>query len=134
MNQQQNPLLLLLLILGLVFLLPRIAPTPIDQPTTETITRLTYVYEIRDGGVPPALLAALSAAELSRDSVRVSVFEEDSTDGAGQVPEQFQRAKAAADEYGKPCLVAESAARVVRVRRNPTGPEDVRYALEGNLP
>jgi len=105
-------------------------PTP-SQPTAPAIVRLTYVYEKDQGGIPPALAAAISDAELSSGSVRVGVFEEDSTTGAGNVPEQFRRAKEAADKYGKPCLVAESADAVVRVRLKPQGKADVEYALKG---
>lgn len=107
-------------------------PDPIPPVVpVETISKITYVYEKDEGGVPSAILAALSEVESSHASVTVSVFEDDTVDGTGQVPVQFQRAKEASDKYGRPCLVAESVERVVRVRLKPKGREDVLYALEG---
>ena len=134
MNDQQNPLMTLFLIGGLAFLLmsgPCQKPPETSPPATtiQAIDRLTYVYEKDEGGVPSAVLAALSALELSDASVRVSVFEDDTTDGDGQVPEQFKSAKAAAEKHGSPCVVSEASGQVIAVVLSPRTKDDVLKAL-----
>lgn len=129
MNDQQSPILTLLLLLGLVFLVSRNQPTPPAPPTTDQIVRLTYVYEKDQGSIPPAISAGLSAVSLSRESVVASAYEDDSTNGLDRVPKQYERAAEASREYGTPCLVAESVERVVRVKLKPTTEQHVMEAL-----
>jgi hypothetical protein len=65
--------------------------------------QVVFVYEQRDGSVPPAIAAALD--KLNRAGIDASPFEDDSTDGDDDVPEQYKVALDAARLAGLPALV-----------------------------
>lgn len=90
---------------------------PILDPTPE-VDRVVYVYEIRDGAVPPAVLAGIN--ELKRSGIDASSWEDDVRDADGEIPDQYRGAAAAASETGTPVLVALAGDEVVRTVKAPT--------------
>jgi hypothetical protein len=87
------------------------------------VDAVTYVYEKDNGSVPPPVLAALNT--LNERGIMATVFEEDTTDSDGQVPEQYREVLPAAREAGLPALVASGGGKVVRTIKAPTTTEQV---------
>ena len=102
---------------------PPTTPTTPDAPTIDPeskITAATYVY-LKDGSanVPSAVMGALN--RLNREKkITATLFEQDTTDGTDDVPEQYKAAVAEAKRVGLPCLVVLAGSKVVRVVKNPT--------------
>lgn len=94
----------------------------------EQVTAATYVYEKDNGGVPSAVHAAL--AELNSKGLRATTFEEDTTDGSGEVPSQYRVALAAAREAGLPALVVLAGDKVLRTVKAPKTFEQVTEAAK----
>jgi hypothetical protein len=92
-------------------------PAPVD-PTTKP-TAVVYVYEKDDGGVPSAVLAGLNRVNREQ-KIRATLFEDDSTDGTGDVPEQYKTPRAEALKVGLPALVVMAGYAVLRVVKAPT--------------
>lgn len=86
-------------------------------------TAVTYVYEKDETTVPNAVLAALD--KLNRQGINAANIDKDIVDGAGEVPDQFKAAIAAAKEAGLPVLVATAGDRVVRIVKDPKTEEAV---------
>jgi hypothetical protein len=78
----------------------------VPPPPTVKVDRVTYVYEKDDGMPPPGVAAGLN--KLNRQNITATVFEEDTTDGTGQTPEQYKTALEAAKKNGLPALVVQS--------------------------
>lgn len=72
----------------------------------EPASKVTYVYEKDDGGIPSGVAAAIS--KLNQQGIEATVFEEDTTDSTGDTPEQYKIAKEAAQKAGLPALVVQS--------------------------
>jgi len=109
---------------------PPVAPTdPTDPPLTLRPTAATYIYEKDQSAVPPPVLSAISQLNAA-GSLVATVFEQDTTDGDGQVPDQYQAALIAAKAAGLPCLVVLAGDRVLRVVRSPTTLEAVLEAAK----
>lgn len=87
---------------------PTTPPVVTPDPTTR-VTKATYVFEQRNGPVPPPVLAALSKLNVERKSSGFvgSPFDQDTITGRGQVPAQYAVALAEAKKFGVPCLVVE---------------------------
>ena len=101
---------------------------PVPDNPTPTITAVTYVYEKHDGPIPPAVAAALN--QINRElKIRATTFDEDTTDGDGDVPEQYQVPLAAAKETGLPALVVTAGDVVVRVVKAPTTVAEILEAV-----
>lgn len=110
-------------VLGLLLLYAKQSPAdpnapPVVAPATPG-TAAVYVYEKDDGRIPPAVLAAID--QLKRRGVSASLFERDTRDGAGQVPDQYALAHAEAERVGLPALVITAGGRVVGTLKAPTG-------------
>ena len=91
--------------------------TPVVDPNTKP-TAATYVYEKDQGGVPSAVMSGLN--RLNREKkILATVFERDSTDGAGSVPEQYKVALAEANKAGLPALIVTNGATVLKVVKAP---------------
>ena len=74
----------------------------------------TYVHEKDDSQLVPAVQSAIN--KLNRiEGFTASVFEDDTTDGAGQTPDQYVVPAEAAREDGKPCVVFTAGDEVFRV-------------------
>lgn len=115
---------------------PVVIPTPVDPvvpvdpvPTIK-VTAATYVYEKDDHAVPNYVLAALNKLNRglpatvdlpARPPINANLLEADTTDGTGDVPEQYKAALAEAKRVGLPCLVVTGPGGVViRTVKNPT--------------
>jgi len=92
---------------------PTDPPKPIVDPSTK-VTAAVYVYEKDDRqGVPPVVMATLN--KLNREhNILATLFEDDSTDGGGDVPEQYKVPHAAASAKGLPALVLLADGKEVR--------------------
>lgn len=108
------------------------APPPVTPPTppgpTDPVTAVVYVYEAREGGIPPAVGAALS--ELNTATLRATSFEDDTTDATNNVPDQYKAPLAAAREAGLPALVVMAGEKVRQVVKAPTTREQVLEAAK----
>lgn len=80
--------------------------------------RVVYVYEQRDGSIPPGVQAGLN--QLNRQGIEATPFEQNTTDGTGEVPEQYKLALAAARDHGLPALVVLGNGKVLKVIIAPT--------------
>jgi hypothetical protein len=102
---------------------PRPKPDPTNPPSPSNpgkVTRVTYVYEKDQNAVPRQVASALQ--RINADSslgVVATEFENDTTDGTGDVPDQYKIALDAARKAGLPALVAQAGDSVVRVISNP---------------
>lgn len=104
---------------------PDVVP-PVVQPTPKA-SSVVYVYEKDNGTVPSAVAVALD--RLNRQGVLATAFEEDTTDGNGQVPAQYVTAKAEATKAGLPALVVQAGDKVTRVVKAPTSEQQVLEAI-----
>jgi hypothetical protein len=102
---------------------PNPPPGPTD-PSPNKIDRVTFVFEKSKHPIPPQVAAAIS--KLNKDhGILASLFEQDSVDGKGQIPDQYKLAREAALKNGLPCLVAESGGKVVKIKSAPQTEADV---------
>lgn len=108
---------------------PGPSPTTTTKPSPNKATAATFVYEKDLHAIPPAVLGALN--KLNRElGIIATVFEQDTVDGGGQVPEQYKVALAAAKEVGLPALVVLSGQKVLRVVKDPKTAEQVEEAVK----
>lgn len=88
--------------------------TPVTVPEVPVKpTAVTYVWEKDNGGIPSGVLVALD--KLNRQGIVATSFEQDTTDGTGETPEQYKLALSEAKKTGLPALVVMAGANVVRV-------------------
>jgi hypothetical protein len=107
---------------------PGTPTTPTVDPTTKA-TAATYVYEKDTTAIPAAVMAGLN--RLNREKkIIATVFEQDTTDGTDQVPEQYKAAVAEAKKAGLPCLVVMAGANVLAIVKAPTTVEQVWEAVK----
>jgi hypothetical protein len=90
--------------------------------------RVVYVYEKDSGGIPSGVAAGLS--KLNAAGIVATAFEEDTTDGSGETPEQYKLAKEAATKAGLPALVVQAGGTVLRVVKGPTTEQHVTEAAQ----
>jgi hypothetical protein len=112
---------------GLLLLtLPRVDGCRVDTagPTTAAV----YVYEKDEGGVPPFVTTAINRLNRERQIV-ATLLEDDTTDGDGDVPEQYRSALAAARKAGLPAVVALAGQTVLRVTPKPGSESAVMEAV-----
>lgn len=117
MKRSNDGILLFLLFLAVAYYLlgqPQILPpvTPVTK-----VTMATYCYEKDDTVVPRGVKTGLM--KLNQEGILATLFEEDTTNPDGEIPEQYRIAAAAAKEAGLPCLVIQADDTVVRVIKNP---------------
>lgn len=99
-------------------------PTPITVPTTTKSTSAVYVYEKDAGPIPNAVSAGID--KLNRDrKIPVTLFEVDTKDGTGDIPEQYKAAVAAAKNETLPAFVALSGSNVIKVVKAPKTAEEL---------
>jgi hypothetical protein len=100
--------------------------------TTGQITQVVYVYEKDSNPVPRPVAGALMAINADKESgIEATEFEEDTVDGDGDVPEQYEAALKGARESGLPALVVLDAdGRIIRVVSSPTTEEQVMEAID----
>lgn len=103
---------------------------PTDPQTPARIDRVTYVWEKDSGPLPRPVSAALQSINAAGSGVVATEFEDDSTDGEGEVPEQYRIALAAARKAGLPAVVYQSGVNVVTVVKDPRTKEAVLEVLK----
>lgn len=81
---------------------------------TEVATSAVYVHEKDDTAIPSGVMAGLNRLNREKGIV-ATVFEDDSTDGDGEVPEQYKLPLEAARKHGTPALVVMAGGKVLRV-------------------
>lgn len=92
-------------------------------------TAATYVYELRESAPPSAVYAGLD--QLNREKkVVANLYDDDTTDGAGEVPDQYKTAVTAAREAGLPSLVVTGGGKVLNVVKDPKTVEAVVGAVQ----
>jgi hypothetical protein len=110
----------------LLLTLPRVEWGRVD--TTGSATAAVYVYEKDDGGVPPFVTVAVNRLNRERKVV-ATLLEADTTDGTGDVPEQYQAVLDAARKAGLPAVVALAGRTVIRVTPQPASEAAVMEAV-----
>lgn len=100
-----------------------LAPVTPNGPVGK-ITSVTYVYEKSDTKVPAAVQSGIDRLNVEK-KVLATLYEHDSKDGTGEVPDQYKAPLAAAKEAGLPALVAMSGDKVAKVIPAPTTVEQV---------
>ena len=94
------------------------APKPDTPSPTTPATAATYIHEKDDSPVPSAVRVALDRLNRERN-IRATEFEDDATDGDGDVPEQYKVPLAAARQAGLPAFVVTAGSDVLKVVRDP---------------
>lgn len=107
-------------------------PTPVVPPVVVPVvkvTAVTYVYEKDQNAVPVQVMAALN--QINREqAIKATVFEQNTTDGTNDTPEQYKVALAAAKAAGLPALVVQAGDKVIRTVKAPTTIEQVTEAVK----
>ena len=96
--------------------------------TSGSATAAVYVYEKDDGGVPAYVTVAVNKLNRERKVV-ATLLEDDTTDGDGDVPEQYRAALDAARKAGLPAVVALAGRTVIRVTPRPASEAAVMEAV-----
>jgi len=100
-------------------------------PSTQKATAVTYVYEKDSGGIPNPVQAAFDKLNRDKDLSLVATFHEvDSTDGSGEIPDQYKVPVAAARESGLPAAVATAGEKVLKTVKAPQTEADVMEVLK----
>jgi hypothetical protein len=102
-------------------------PPVVVVPEVVQPDQVVYVYEQRSGSVPSAIAAGLD--KLNRAGIDASPFEDDSTDGGGDVPEQYAAALDAARLAGLPALVVLGKGDVLTIANGGTEAETIEQIL-----
>jgi hypothetical protein len=118
---------LALIVGGLMLLNGGKLPVPTVRP--QKATAVTYVYEKDVTAVPVPVLVAIN--RLNREKkVVASHFEEDTTDGDEQVPDQYKVPLKAAQDAGLPALVVTAGEKVLKVVKDPKTEQQVLEAVQ----
>lgn len=105
-------------------------PDPDEPPPgpTSPATAATYIYEKDATPIPTAVSVGLN--RLNREKkIRATLFEEDTKDGDGDVPDQYVVPLAAAQKVGLPALIITAGAEVLKVVKDPRTVEQVFEAI-----
>lgn len=89
----------------------------------QKVTAAVYVYEKDQTAIPPAVLAAMD--KLNRRGIVANSLDVQTTDGIGDVPDQFKVPFSAAKEAGLPSLVVTAGPKVLKVVKDPKTEEAV---------
>lgn len=103
-------------------------PGPTLPGPADPATAAVYVYEKDRGTPPPPVLAALDRINRER-KIRATTFEQDTVDGEGEVPDQYQAPLIAAQETGLPALVVMAGNKVLKVVKAPQSEQQVMEAI-----
>jgi hypothetical protein len=102
---------------------------PVPTVSPQEATAVTYVYEKDVTAVPVPVLVAIN--RLNREKkVVASHFEEDTTDGDEQVPDQYKVPLKAAQDAGLPALVVTAGEKVLKVVKDPKTEQQVLEAVQ----
>lgn len=89
---------------------------------------VVYTFEKDLHGIPSPVMAALD--RLNRQGILATTDEIDTTDGTGDVPDQYKLSRPAAVAAGMPALVVLGGGRVIRAVSKPTTLEQVMEAAQ----
>lgn len=126
-----KPFVLLAAGLVLIFGIPDVSWVPWPVPvvaTPELPTAAVYVYEKDQSAIPVVVTVGLNRINRERGIV-ATLYEADTTDGGGDVPDQYREALAAATASGLPALVVLSGTTVLSVTPAPTDAEAIVRAV-----
>jgi hypothetical protein len=122
---------ILLLAAGLFLLagpLPEI-PWTVPALTAPAVTAAVYVYEKDMTAVPTGVVIGLNLLNRDRGIV-ATLLEADTTDGDGEIPDQYRPALAAAKDRGLPALVVLSGSTVMSIVQSPADSDAVTGAVK----
>ena len=121
---------IILLAAGLFLLagpLPEISWT-VPALTAPAVTAAVYVYEKDMTAVPTGVVIGLNVLNRDRGIV-ATLLEADTTDGDGEIPDQYRPALAAAKDRGLPALVVLSGSTVLSIVQAPADSDSVTGAV-----
>lgn len=121
---------IILLAAGLFLLagpLPEISWT-VPALTAPAVTAAVYVYEKDVTAVPTGVVIGLNLLNRDRGIV-ATLLEADTTDGDGEIPDQYRPALAAAKDRGLPALVVLSGSTVLSIVQAPADSDSVTGAV-----
>lgn len=95
---------------------------------TSPATAAVYVYEKDDAAIPPGVTSGLDKLNRER-RIPATMFEVDTVDGTGEVPDQYKPAVEAAKKESIPSLVILSGSKAMRVVKSPKTEDDVVRAV-----
>lgn len=99
------------------------------SPLAPAPTAAVYVYEKDDTRILPAVQAGID--RLNRElKIVATIYDDDTRDGNGEVPDQFKVALAAATAAGLPALVVTAGDKVLEVVKDPKTAEQVWEAAQ----
>lgn len=104
-------------------------PIPTPGPEPSQVTRVTYVYEKNEGGVPPGVSFALREINEAGEVIAAAI-EQDITDASGSTPPQHSNAVTVAKRVGLPVLIVEGSGGTVLGFAKVTNEEQVREAVQ----
>lgn len=96
---------------------------PNHPPNPLKIDRVTWVWEKDSGPIPRHVASALQRINAELSGIVASDFEDDTTDGNGEVPDQFKVALTASKTAGVPVLVLQAGSMVVKAWKPSTEAE-----------
>lgn len=125
-----------LLIAGIVLLsgvVPMSLPSwpeakPVVPAAPGPASAAVYVYEKDASTVPVGVTAGLNRLNRERQ-ITATLLEADTTDGTGDVPEQYRPALDAGKAAGLPAFVVLSGSAVIAVKRAPESEDDIVRAV-----
>jgi hypothetical protein len=111
-----------------------IVPPPIDpdKPVDPSlkVTRATYIYEKDNNTIPRAVVKALQQLNADGSGIVATEFEQNTTDGNGEVPDQYKIALEAAKKAGLPCLIVQAGDTVKKTVKDPKTTAEVLEACK----
>lgn len=99
---------------------------PVDP--NSPVTAATYVYEKDDTAVPTGVVTGINRLNRERNII-ATLFEEDTRDGDGDVPDQYAVALAAATQAGLPAFIVQAGDKVLLVVKAPVTEAQVLEAV-----
>ncbi len=122
----------LILIAGLI-LIGGVPKVPVSWPWSVAVvvpaaTAAVYVYEKDATKIPTGVTVGINRLNRERKIV-ATLLEADTTDGTGDVPEQYRPALDAAKRSGMPALVVLSGSTVIATAKAPATEDDITRAV-----
>lgn len=109
----------------LILTLPRVDGCRISTDrAANTATAAVYVYEKDDNAIPPYVTVAINRLNRERKIV-ATLLEDDTTNGDGEIPQQYRLALEAARKSGLPAVVALAGGQVLRVTQAPASESEL---------
>ncbi|MEY3205030.1 MAG: hypothetical protein RLZZ21_1361 [Planctomycetota bacterium] len=103
-------------------------PAGVGGRVVSAPTAAVYVYEKDASAIPTGVTVGINRLNRERQIV-ATLMEDDTTDGHGDVPDQYREALDAARKAGMPALVVLSGSTVLSVLRAPTDADAIVRAV-----